>query len=91
MSTELGDRFAVRRVLDIPNHHVFPCAEECASLIDGCEVEELSLGVELLIDVGRLHPVHERVGLCEEHLRTRVPLPDGIVLESVHLQFRQIQ
>ena len=46
---------------------------------------------ELLLDVGRLHSVHERDRVFEEYLSHRVLLHEVLVLESVDVECRQFQ
>ena len=90
-SNDVGDRFAGRLVLEFANHFFVGGVEDWTRLVKRGEVEVLQLGEELLLDVGRLHTVHERVGVCEEHLRRRVLLPEVVVVEPVHVQLRQFQ
>ena len=64
-SKELGDRRAVRLVFEFANHFVVGRVEEWACLVEGGDVDVLPLGEYLLVDIGRLQQLHERVGICE--------------------------
>ena len=73
-SNELGDRLAVPLIHEIPNRFPVGRNEKWAGLFQIGEADVLTLAEVLRVDVGRLNPGHERLGVREEHLSRRVLL-----------------
>ena len=89
--TEIDDRLACRLVIEFANQFIVGRVEEWTRLVEGGEFDVLPLGAELLVDVGHLFTVRDRICVTEEHLRRSVLLHEVILVEPVHFQFPQFQ
>ena len=83
---ELDDRLAECFVFELADHLDVRRVVDGTLLIVGGEVEVLAVSVQLLVEVSRLHPVHEGVDVGEEEFRCRVLSLEVVVVKAVYIQ-----
>ena len=93
-SNKLEDRVTTRLILHFADNLLIRFVEGKVCARQSGQVVECRVCLEVRVDlfVRRIDLVHERVGVSEEELRTITPLLlDLIVVEAIHVQFREVQ